>query len=495
MELHPNEIEILRVLEGKLHAKEIARKTNLEIGAVMRALSWLSTKNLVEIEEKIEEEISLGDEGKVYAETGLPERRILNMIGDRGSISEIKKKFGDEELNIGIGWLIKKKIARIRNGNIYVINPEKTEDERILEILRERGKISIDKIPRELIPGLKLLKGRGDVLKIIRKREIIASLTEKGSRIKEEICKKKITERISQLTPELILSRKWKNRGFREYDVKIFVKPEFPARKHPLQQFIDRIREIFIGMGFREIKGTLIESAFWNFDALFVPQDHPARDMHDTFYLKEPREIEIEGFERLKNLIKEVHENGWTTGSIGWDYKWDEREARRVLLRTHTTAVTCRYLSKLKRSDLPAKVFCIGKTFRNEAVDYKHLPEFYQVEGIVVDENANFRNLLGILNLFYREMGFRVRFRPAYFPYTEMSVEPEVYLKERGEWVELGGAGIFRPEVVKPLLGFECPVLAWGLGLDRLVALKLGINDIRTLYLCDLNWLRNSKVV
>ena len=118
----------------------------------------------------------------------------------------------------------------------------------------------------------------------------------------------------------------------------------------------------------------------------------------------------------------------------------------RSVLRTHTTAVTCRYLSTLKKQDLPSKVFCVGKVFRNEAVDYKHLPEFYQVEGIVVDENANFRNLLGILKEFYDMMGSKVRFRPGYFPYTEMSVEPEVYLEERGEWVELGGAGYSGPK-------------------------------------------------
>jgi len=276
--------------------------------------------------------------------------------------------------------------------------------------------------------------------------------------------------------------------------VDIYVNPKFPAKRHPLVVFIESIREIFVGMGFCEISGPLVESAFWNFDSLFVPQDHPARDMHDTFYLKNPKEISIYKFDEFRDNVKKTHENGWITGSNGWGYKWSEDIAKKPLLRTHTTTVTARYLSKLKKDDLPSKVFCIGKTFRNEAIDYKHLPEFYQVEGIVVDENANFRNLLGILREFYDEMGFKLRFRPAYFPYTEMSVEPEVYIEERNEWIEMGGAGIFRPEVVIPLLGFECPVLAWGLGLDRLVALKLGLSDIRELYISDLEWLRKSRV-
>ena len=291
----------------------------------------------------------------------------------------------------------------------------------------------------------------------------------------------------------MLLSGSWKNKEFREYDVNVYVKPKYPAKKHPLQSMIGRIREIFIEMGFEEITGPLVESAFWNFDVLFQPQDHPARDMHDTFYIENLKEMEIHRFDELKGDVKKTHEDGGTTKSTGWGYEWDEDVAKKALLRTHTTAVTARYLSKLNKKDLPKKVFSVGKVFRNESIDYKHLPEFYQVEGIVASEDVTFRNLLGILEEFYTSMGFKVRYRPAYFPYTEMSVEPEVYIEERDEWVELGGAGIFRPEVVIPLLGFDCPVLAWGLGLDRVVALSLGLKDIRELYISDLNWLRKSR--
>ncbi len=293
----------------------------------------------------------------------------------------------------------------------------------------------------------------------------------------------------------MLTTGEWKSKKFRPYDINIYVKPQKPAKKHPLRQAIDRVRDIFVRLGFREVKGNLVESAFWNFDVLFQPQDHPARDMHDTFYLKTPGSIEIPRFKELRDKVKAVHENGWTTGSTGWEYDWDEKIAQKTLLRTHTTAVTAYALANIRKDELPAKVFSIGKTFRNEKMDYKHLVEFNQVEGIVVDENATFRDLLGILKRFYDEMGFeRVRFRPGYFPYTEMSVEPEVYFEDKDEWIELGGAGIFRPEVVKPLLGFDCHVLAWGLGLDRVVALRMGLKDIRDLYMSDLDWLRNSKV-
>jgi phenylalanyl-tRNA synthetase alpha chain len=183
-----------------------------------------------------------------------------------------------------------------------------------------------------------------------------------------------------------------------------------------------------------------------------------------------------------------MHEGGGDLESRGWKYRWDPELAMQSVLRTHTTAVSARNLTKV---GIPSKTFSVGRVFRNETLDYKHLAEFYQVEGIVVGEDVNFKNLLWYLKEFYKKLGFKkIRFRPAYFPYTEMSCEPEVYFEEKEEWVELGGSGIFRPEVVKPLLGKEVPVLAWGLGLERPLMLKMGLNDIRTFYKNDLDWLR-----
>ena len=491
MELHPHEFKVLRVLNKKLSVDEIAKSSNLDRDAVNRALSWLYTKDLVKIEERIIEEVSLLNEGKEYIEKGLPERRILSIIGNEASIKEIQDKLRKDEIEIGLGWLRRKGLISLEKGRITVLSRKKTEDEKLLELLKKKTTLNSDDLDSELSRGLDMLRNRKRVVKISEKKMIFALPTKKGM----ELGRSMFRGSVSQLTPDMLISGEWKRKRFRRYDVNVYVKPQFPAKKHPLRRLIDQIRDIFVAMGFKEIKGPLIESAFWNFDSLFVPQDHPARDMHDTFYLENPEEIDIEDFERFKDVIKKTHENGWTTGSTGWGGKWNEGVARKALMRTHTTAVTCRYLTKLKREDLPVKVFCIGKTFRNEAIDYKHLPEFYQVEGIVVDENVNFRNLLGILKEFYDRMGFRIRFRPAYFPYTEMSVEPEVFLEEKGEWIELGGAGIFRPEVVKPLLGFDCPVLAWGLGLDRVAALNMGLNDIRDLYISDLNWLRNRSVL
>lgn len=491
MEFHPHEVRILKALTGRCSSKALAEKTGLPLDAVLRAGSWLSTKNLVEIDESISKEISLDKEGEVYAEKGLPERQIAYFVGKSAPIAEVRKKFDPKVFTVGLGWLRKKNMASLEKGFITVLKTGEGDDERLLKLLAEKRVLLLDDLDESLFKGFEMLNSRQSVVKTAERREISFIPKKEGVELSKKL---EVKDSISQLTPKMLLSGEWKESEFRPYDASVYTRPSYPAKKHPLQVAMAEIRDIFLRMGFKEIKGPLVESSFWNFDALFTAQDHPARDLHDTFYLKQPAKIEIPGFDRLKDKVKATHENGWTTGSTGWQYHWDEKQAMKVVLRTHTTAVTARYLSTLKKEDLPSKVFCIGKVFRNEAVDYKHLPEFYQVEGIIVDENANFRNLLGVLKRFYDEMGFRVRFRPGYFPYTEMSVEPEVYFEPRKEWIELGGAGIFRPEVVKPLLGFDCPVLAWGLGLDRVVALRLGLTDIRELYLSNLSWLKTSKI-
>jgi len=492
MELHPHELRILDVLDEKKTNKEIAAESGLGLDAVNRALSWLATKGLAEMREDITEEITLQDDGRLYAREGLPERKILEMVGDKTSIKNIQERLGKKETSIGLGWLRRKNQARIEGDEVSIIDRGVKSDEKLLQLLGGEGKISSGELSPAQKKALRFLRSRQSLLDIRERKIVWAVPTKEGRKIGELGVK----ESISQLTPDLLINGGWKGKKLRSYDVDLYVKPTYPAKRHPLSHLIDRIRLIFLSMGFKEIKGPLIESAFWNFDALFQPQDHPARDMHDTFYLNKPDHMEIEGFGEYRDNVKETHESGGTTGSTGWGGSWSGETAQKTVLRTHTTAVTCRYLTKLARRDLPAKVFCIGKTFRNEAVDYKHLPEFYQIEGIIVDPEVNFRNLLGILREFYEKMGFsKIRFRPAYFPYTEMSVEPEIYIEERGEWMELGGSGIFRPEVVKPLLGFDCPVLAWGLGLDRVASQNLGLNDIRDLYISDLGWLRNQRVL
>ena len=226
-------------------------------------------------------------------------------------------------------------------------------------------------------------------------------------------------------------------------------------------------------------------------DVLFTAQDHPARELQDTFYVKNPERLDLTQDDSLLERVKRAHESGGDTGSLGWRYKWSRLEAERALLRTHTTVNSVRYIAANPKP--PFKVFCIGRVFRNEAMDSTHLPEFTQVEGIVCEEGANFDMLVGLLKEFYKRMGLpKIRVRPGYFPYTEPSLEVEVYWN--GQWMELGGAGMFRPEVTYPL-GVKDPVLAWGLGFERLAMLRWGLKDIRDIYVSDVDWLKEMPQI
>ena len=242
-------------------------------------------------------------------------------------------------------------------------------------------------------------------------------------------------------------------------------------------------------MGFSELVDDYVQTAGWNMDALFIPQDHPAREMQDTFYLDDPKSLELDS--ELIQKWKEIHEHGGDTGSMGWSGSFSEEVSKRGLLRTHTTVNTIQHLARHPNES--CRVFSVDRVFRKEAIDSTHLPEFHQIEGIIMEPGANLQMLVTTLKTFYTKMGYpEVRVRPAYFPYTEPSLEVEV--KWKGKWLELGGAGIFRPEVTEPL-GITSPVCAWGMGLERLAMLVLGLDDIRQLYISDLEWLRNQPLI
>ncbi|MBM4320496.1 MAG: phenylalanine--tRNA ligase subunit alpha, partial [Deltaproteobacteria bacterium] len=283
----------------------------------------------------------------------------------------------------------------------------------------------------------------------------------------------------------------WREVQLRPYDVTLATARVYPGKSHPFQRILAETRRAFLELGFTEYASPLVESSFWDFDALFQPQDHPAREMQDTFYVARPARTQLPDQAYLDEVAR-THEHGGSTGSLGWRYRFDPELATRPVLRTHSTAATIRALAADPQA--PRKVFTVGQVFRREAIDYKHLPVFHQVDGIVVDERASFATLLGVLDAFYRKMGFaRFTFRPGFFPYTEPSVEIYVWLEGRRDWVEMGGAGVFRPEVTEPT-GCTSPVLAWGLGLERVAMFRHGLTDIRDLYLADLDWLKGAPL-
>ncbi len=495
-ELHRHEKLVLKALGdlGRASPQEIADKAEINLSSVNRAVSWLSLKGLVEVEDFQDEALELGEEGKVYVEKGLPERRAVELLKEKGELKlgELVSVLSKDEVNIALGWLRRKNLAVIDRGTLKLteegLKAGDTPDEELLKLLK-KGRLMKSQLSPELREASELLKGRKNVVKAYEVTQRRIKLTREGEKIVEQGID--IEDEVSQLTHEIIKSGSWRNKKFRRYSIDTPAPELLPAKLHPLREIVEEIRWIFLKMGFKEISGPLIESAFWNFDALFVPQDHPAREMQDTFYLSKPEEAQLPS-EEVVEAVKSAHQEGWKTGSRGWRYSWSREKAKVSLLRTHTTSTTIRYLAE--NQELPIKVFSVGRVFRNERISFKHLPEFHQCEGIVVGD-VSFSHLLGILREFYHRMGFsQVRFRPAYFPYTEPSLEVEVFFEERGKWLELGGAGIFRPEVTEPL-GVDKPVLAWGLGLERLAMLRLGLNDIRQLYLSDLKWLKRLKVM
>lgn len=463
---------------------------------VMNACSWLRAKNLVEMSEKLEKHYSLLS--KRSGSMDLPERRALKALKKAHgtmTVEELRKdkNLKSEEVPIAMGWLKRKGWVTI----------EKKGGETVLELTQD-GKNMLTKkgLDEDLIDRLaegELHESAVDETQIgnlIKRQDIV--------RIREEVVRTviigqegidlvnaglDITDEITNLTPEILQNGTWHGRSIRRYDIETFAPYMNGGKMHPLQQYIEKVRGIFLNMGFREIDYGYVQSAFWNMDALFTAQDHPAREMHDTLYLKQPGSMELPD-ESIVELIKNMHENG-DEDSDGWQYAWQHAEARKALLRTHTTVNTIRYL--VEHPEPPVKVFSVGPVFRKEAVDSTHLPEFIQVEGIVMEEGANLTMLVGLLKEFYGRMGVQdLRIRPGYFPYTEPSIEPEIF--HNGNWMELGGAGIFRPEVTKPF-GVKHPVLAWGLGLERLVMTVLGMDDIRKLYVSDVDWLRDSPLI
>ncbi len=498
-ELRENEQKTLITLGdagGRISVKKIVESTGLAYAAVMRAVLSLKARNLVEICERKRTRFSLNEEGRQYARQGLPERQLLTALlklGGKGPIDEVVKasSLGENLSVIALGWLTRKGWARIDERELSVKLPTEPPhgiDEKLLSILNERGLLYVEELDDELRKAFSILKGR-KILEVNDETLRDLELAEEGWKLIESGIKP--IEEVSQLTPEMIRTGKWRSVRLRRFDVEAPGPITYPGKIHPAQQIIQRVREIFLEMGFAEIRGPIVETAFWNFDALFQPQDHPAREMMDTFYLANPDRGDLPE-ENVVSYVAKTHENGWRTGSKGWGYKWSHEEAMKLVFRTHTTATTIRYLSEHKEP--PIKVFSVDRVYRNEKVDYKRLAEFHQIEGIVMDENATLQDLMGTLKQFYLKLGLEgVQFWPSYFPYTEPSAQSTVYIPELKSWFELSGMGMFRPEVLRPL-GIKYPVLAWGGGLERLIMLKLSVDDMRFLYKNDLAWIRRSPI-
>jgi len=417
---------------------------------------------------KPSDKFALTEEGKKYLKEGLPEENLVRILDKPMPLEEAKKKI--ENFVIALSWAKKKGWLKIDGGKLVPVQkPGKSPETAALEKISSGGAVD------------------ARLLQMLLSRNLVKEEREDSFRKAEKF----VGKEVAYLTPDLIKTGLWKEVKIKPYDIRVTGEKIHPGKRQPYNMFLSKVRKKLVSLGFREMSGPVIETEFWNFDALFQAQNHPSRDWTQTYALKRPKHGSLPD-KKISSAVREVHENGGNTGSTGWRYKWDPMKAAQLMPRAHGTACSARQLAK--GVDVPGKYFAIKRCFRPDVIDATHGVEFNQCEGIIVGDSLNFREMLGILKLFATEVAGAedVRFMPDYYPFTEPSVQLSAKHPEMG-WIEFAGAGIFRPELTIPL-GVDKPVLAWGLGIDRLAMFKLGINDIRNLFSQDMDWLRRQTV-
>ncbi|MDW0201256.1 MAG: phenylalanine--tRNA ligase subunit alpha [Nitrososphaeraceae archaeon] len=501
LNLHKIEKKILLSLvnDDNIEIEKLATLTNLSLDNVRRGIEWLKYKGMVSISIQKESilELTSQSQNKNPNEKNqpadfitLPERRIINEIKktDQKSIKigEFVNQYrmSNSEFGVGIknairnGWLTKESDSLKITNNSEILSFE----EILLQHISKLKRIKMAELSEDELRGFTLLKNRPGYIKENVEKSFLVSLTKQGKILVPEIKLDEDNE-IGILTSEILNSGKWKNEKFTQIDVTSPVRTFLMGRTHPLTDIIAEIREIFVSMGFSEIEGSTIQSCFWNFDVLFTPQDHPARDMQDTFYMSNLIDDDIDSV--ISNKVSDFHKNEW-------NYDWNLEKSKKTVLRTHTTPVTIKYLSENKPTY--GRIFSIGRVFRNEKMSYKHLMEFHQIEGIVIGESISLRDLMGLQKQFYSKLGIeKVKFWPTYFPYTEPSLQSMVYIDKLEKWIELFGMGMFRPEVTQSISMIN-NVLAWGGGLERIAMIRYGLDDVRELYENKLSWLRTQSI-
>ncbi|XP_065834457.1 phenylalanine--tRNA ligase alpha subunit-like isoform X2 [Oscarella lobularis] len=476
---------------GHVNSYDFATKLGVDHQLVVGAVKSLqSVGDVIHVEQKRKERWETTGEGNEVAERGSHEAIVFHAVDrDRGTLqADLMKSSPNAKVGfskaMSAGWIRLDKEATVHR---------KVE--------------SITDTVQELLKAIR--DGRvGDAtdaqLKDLKKRKLVSLViiksldVTKGTNFSTSVQKLE-----TDLTPEMLTAGNWKDKKFKEYNFDARGVLPASGHLHPLLKVRTEYRQIFLEMGFTEMPtNNFVESSFWNFDALFQPQQHPARDAHDTFFIKEPKcahEFPMDYLER----VKKVHSEGGY-GSQGYKYDWKIEEAKKNILRTHTTAVSARMLYKLAQVfaegkaslDLlhltrlslqdkfkPVKYFSIDRVFRNETLDATHLAEFHQIEGVVADYDLTLGDLIGVLHQFFSKLGIKkLRFKPAYNPYTEPSMEVFSYHEGLKKWVEVGNSGVFRPEMLRPMgLPDDVSVIAWGLSLERPTMIKYGIDNIRDL--------------
>ncbi len=500
LKLHPLERTVLPVLKTETEYPTIVKNSKLQDIEVMRALQWLENKEIIKLTTEKKKFVHLDKNGLGYKKHGLPERHFLQALGDEFKGMNVvtkKSKLSREEMNACLG-LLKKKVAievtktdgmlqlKITEQGKKLLASESLEE----QFLKNEFPLDFADIKDVNKFAFDELKRRKEFLKVEETKEVTAELTELG----EELVQQNLEgDYLNRLTPAMLKSGSWKEKDFRAYDVEINVPKITGGRRHPYNESMNFIRNTFLEMGFREMEGPWVETAFWGMDSMWIAQDHPMREAQDTFYLN--REGDLPDKE-LVQKVKEAHENGLDTGSTGHTKEWYSDQAKKLILRQHSTATTFRYFHE-KKLNHDCKYFYIADNFRNEATDATHLPEFGQAEGFIMGNDLTLADLMGFIKEFYAKLGFtKIRFKPTFNPYTEPSMEAHYYNEKLGKWYALINSGIFRPEALAPY-GITKSVIAWGMGSSRIAALLTGKTKLKDLLgpEVDLDWIKKHQRV
>lgn len=506
--LHPLETKVLLKygLKDELTSERLEKELGYKEGHANQAFSWLSGKQLLaEIARTPHTYFELTDFGKNVAKKGSAEERIIAFLQKNGpaDLPYIAKSLALENKDVGsaFGLLSKEGVLRMTEQKKAEYTgaplPKRLELSKTLvqkALTAQDGRLdALDLSTEEIEVMATLAKKRGaseSPFRIVERETVAYKLTEAFGQVAEALKASGITgNEIGELTPSLLASGSWKKGQFRGYNITIPPARIIPGRTNPYVQFLESVKDKLCSLGFQEFDGPLIETEFWNGDALFMPQFHAARDIHDVYRIKNPTHARFIEEPYLSNVAA-VHQNGGNSGSRGWNYNFDKEFTRRLIMRSQGTVLSAHQLHK---AEIPGKYFGIVRCFRYDKVDATHLSDFYQTEGIVLGDEVNLRTLLGFLRMFAVEIcgATEVKYVPGYFPFTEPSIEVHVKHPVLG-WFELGGSGIFRPEVTKAM-GVDTPVLAWGIGIDRMALMALGLNDLRELFCEDIERVRLRK--
>lgn len=487
------------------------------------ALDRLKSREMVTYNAIDREVASLTPEAESIVEHGSHEARVFEAV--RASLNGLSLKelpgiVGQEAAKVGQGnafkqkWIAKSKDKSRDKKDVLVATADSIQDttKDLLLIIKDKKTHSDPRVLADLRKR-----------KLLTTQKVITFKISKGPKYAREFVKEE-----TDLTADMIASGAWKSVELKPYNFNAKGAPSPAGALHPLNKVRQEFRLIFFGMllillrafrdnaiansmliemGFTEMPtNKFVESGFWNFDALFVPGQHPARDMQDTFFISDPpyadppREDPPNSMPSTASLpgpshkrtkskskpaesdqsyktywdnVRTVHESG-KYGSIGYRYPWSADEALRLVLRTHTTAVSTYMLHKLAADPKPARYFSIDRVFRNESLDQTHLAEFHQVEGVIADYNLALGGLIGFMKVFFSKMGInQLRFKPAYNPYTEPSMEIFGWHEGLNKWMEIGNSGMFRPEMLESMgLPKDMRVYGWGLSLERPTMIK-----------------------